>query len=156
MRRVRRGPEDRRCRRPRAPAEGGARTAALHLRQRTLDHRQREGRRARGPDEEAGGRRHGHVCESAEDPTLVAIHAARGLVVVLREKDLFGRWERGRLRVSDGEENQGACAYFEALVLHEGCVQFSGPSLVIQVDSGVGQQITLPCLAPCLSVKVVA
>ena len=37
----------------------------------------------------------------------------------------------------------GKGAYFGALVLHEGRVQFSHTGQVIYVDSGVGLQITL-------------
>ena len=43
---------------------------------------------------------------------------------------------------SDEELGRSAC--LEALVLYEGRVQLSRTVLVIQVDSGVGQQITLP------------
>ena len=76
--------------------------------------------------------------------TWVAIRTRRILVVALREKCSIGRRivERGRLRVLE----KSACILWSA-VLHEGRVRFSRTSLVVQVDSGVRRQITLPCLA---------
>ena len=57
------------------------------------------------------GRQRGRVCESAEDPTRVAIRTARILVIVFREKSLFGRlvvegWEGVGCVFSNEEEKK--------------------------------------------------
>ena len=99
--------EDRSRRHACLPAEadaikGGAPAGALHLRKRTLDRCQREGRGAQGNDEASGGQ-HECACERAKDPMRAAMGAPRILVVVLCERGQVGRgvvegWERGRLR----------------------------------------------------------
>ena len=78
-----------------SPAESESETAnssayatVLRLLQRTLDCRQRQGRRTQGTDE-ASSWRHGRIGGSAEVFTQVVIRAARILDAVLREKDLF-------------------------------------------------------------------
>ena len=44
--------------------------------------------------------------------------------------------------------------YFGTLVLHEGRIHFSRAGVAVRVNSGVEQQIVLPCLAPTFASKL--